>query len=77
MMRSDEMLNILFAIFFIVLSLLTWMSVLFRIEGIFVDETAIFSNQRRAILFYCINLIIAVIMTIVCYIMVCALQRAI
>lgn len=71
------MLNILFAIFFIVLSLITWMSVLFRIEGTFVDETAIFSSPRRAILFYCINLIIAVIMTIVCYILICVLQRTV
>lgn len=71
------MLNVLFAIFFVVFSLITWMSVLFRIEETFVDETVIFSSLRRAILFYCINLIIAVIMTIVCYILICILQRAV
>ena len=56
MMRSDEMLNILFAIFFIVLSLVTCLSVLFRIEGNFVDEDVIFSSQGKAILFYFINI---------------------
>ena len=75
MMRSDEMLNILFAIFFIVLSLVTCLSVLFRIEGNFVDEDVIFSSQGKAILFYFINIIVAAFMTMILYILICVLQR--
>ena len=77
MMRSDEMLNILFAIFFIVLSLVTFYSVLFRIEGNFVDEDVIFSSQGKAILFYFINIIVAAFMTMILYIFICVLQRVI
>lgn len=77
MMRSDEMLNILFAIFFIVLSLVTCLSVLFRIEGNFVDEDVIFSSQGKAILFYFINIIVAAFMTMILYILICVLQRVI
>ena len=77
MMRSDEMLNILFAIFFIVLSLVTCLSVLFRIEGNFVDEDVIFSSQGKAILSYFINIIVAAFMTMILYIWICVLQRVI
>ncbi len=71
------MLNILFAIFFIVLSLVTCLSVLFRIEGNFVDEDVIFSSQGKAILFYFINIIVAAFMTMILYILICVLQRVI
>ncbi len=71
------MLNILFAIFFIVLSLVTCLSVLFRIEGNFVDEDVIFSSQGKAILFYFINIIVAAFMTMILYIWICVLQRVI
>ena len=71
------MLNILFAIFFIVLSLVTCLSVLFRIEGNFVDEDVIFSSQGKAILFYFINIIVDAFMTMILYILICVLQRVI
>ena len=71
------MLNILFAIFFIVLSLVTCLSVLFRIEGNFVDEDVIFSSQGKAILSYFINIIVAAFMTMILYIWICVLQRVI
>lgn len=71
------MLNILFAIFFVALSFVTWLSVLFRVEESFVDEDMIFSSQRRAILFYFINILIAAFMTVLCYMLVCLLQRAV
>lgn len=77
MMRSDEMLNILFAILFIVLSLVTFLSVLFRVEGNFIDEDVIFSSQGKAILFYFINIIVAAFMTMIFYILICVLQRAV
>lgn len=77
MMRSDEMLNILFAILFIVLSLVTFLSVLFRVEGNFIDEDVIFSSQGKAILFYFINIIVAAFMTMIFYILICVVQRAV
>lgn len=73
--KSDNMLNILAAIFFVVLSFITWLSVSFKISGMFIDERKVFSNWHGAVLFYAANSIIALLLTIFCYIFLVFIQR--
>lgn len=69
------MINIVVAIFFVIISFITWLSISFKIAGNFIDDDVIFSRQSSAIIFYFINCIIAIIVTIFCYILVCRVQR--
>lgn len=68
------MVNIIGAFIFVIISFITWLAVLFKIVSHFIDERYIFSNQARILVFYFINIMLALIMTVISYIFVCMFQ---
>ena len=68
------MLNIVVEICFIVISLFTWLSVSFKCASFLVDENKIFAKTKSAIIFYFINGLVSIVMTTICYILVCIIQ---
>ena len=72
--KSDVMWNACAAIIFIMVSFITWLSVLFKSASMIIDENQIFDKTKNAIIFYIINMIIACLLTIICYELVLVFQ---
>ena len=66
--KSDVMWNACAA------SFITWLSVLFKFASMIIDENQIFDKTKNAIIFYIINMIIACLLTIICYELVLVFQ---
>lgn len=69
------MTNIISALIFVVISFITWLSVSFKVASYFIDEKKIFKKQANAIYFYLINILIAIFITVFCYMLVGVFQR--
>ena len=73
--KSDVMWNACAAIIFIMVSFITWLSVLFKFASMIIDENQIFDKTKNAIIFYIINMCIASALTLLCYEIVLIFQR--
>ncbi len=71
------MVNIIGAFIFILISFITWLAVSFKIVSYFIDERYIFSKRARIMFFYFVNGLLALIMTVICYIVVCMIQEVV
>lgn len=71
------MRDICAAIIFIIVSFITWLSVSFRIASLIIDEERIFEETKTAVTFYAINMIVACLLTIICYELVIIVQNSI
>nr|DAH99168.1 MAG TPA: hypothetical protein [Caudoviricetes sp.] len=72
--KSDMMSNLCAAIIFVIVSFVTWLSVLFKLASVVLDENQIFATSKMAVMFYIVNMILACILTITCYELVLVMQ---
>lgn len=69
------MSNLYAAIIFVIISFVTWLSVLFKLASIIIDENRIFATNKMSVTFYIVNIILACILTKICYELVLAVQK--
>lgn len=69
------MINVVSAIFFVIISFVTWLAISFKLSSYFIDEEILFKDQKRAIMFYIFNMLIALVITAICYALVCVMQK--
>lgn len=72
---KNDIINILYALLFAIVSLLTWCAIAFKIADYIWGEEILFSSKRNAILTYSVSLFIAFVMTGVIYCLIYLLQR--
>lgn len=72
-MRND-VANMLYALFFVIVSLFTWCSISFKIADYIWGEETLFSRRKNAILIYLISIFIALIMTGIVYCLILFIQ---
>lgn len=75
--KSDMMSDLYAAIIFVIISFVTWLSVLFKLASIIIDENQIFATNKMSVTFYIVNMILACILTITCYELVLVMQNCV
>lgn len=68
------MVNMLYALFFVIVSLFTWCAISFKIADQIWGEEILFSSKKNAILTYLISIFIALIMTGIVYCLILFIQ---
>ncbi len=72
---KNDIVNILYALLFAIVSLLTWCAIAFKIADCIWGEEVLFSSKRNAILTYSASIFIALVMTGVIYYLIYLFQR--
>lgn len=71
------MYNIIMALVYIIISMLTWISVCFKISGLIWGEETLFSSKTKAVILYIVSIIVAVILTLIGYMYITIFQQLI
>lgn len=69
------MYNIIMLLIYIIVSILMWVSICFKLSDIIWGEETLFSSKMRARMVYVISLVLGVVMTILGYISITLVQQ--
>lgn len=72
---KNDMMNALYVLLFVIVSILTWCAIAFKIADCIWGEEILFSSKRNAILTYSVSIFVAFVITGVIYYLIYLLQR--
>lgn len=71
----SSIINVLYALIFVIVSLIMWCAISFKVADNIWGEERLFSSRKNAILVYTVSILIAIIMTGSAYYLIALYQR--